>query len=97
MIDQDCWNTSYYLCNEQKCFISFSAEPDPLGGKRINEFYSVTLTSGEDEELLQKNFMHLQEAISYINNSYGHWNQHFLAGSNAKDKDGSGCSSCQAH
>ncbi|OIQ20724.1 MAG: hypothetical protein BM556_01935 [Bacteriovorax sp. MedPE-SWde] len=81
------WNYSYYNSEHFKALISI------VGAQNNDEvalMYCPTVLDEEDTEIFQKDFLKLEDAISFINNKYGHWS---FIDPTMKD----GCSSCSAH
>ncbi len=82
------WNFSYFNSEFFKALISFTGMPN---GNDIEFIYSATVLDTEEKEVFQKDFKGLDEAILFMNSTYGHWT--FM---DPTLKEG-GCSSCEAH
>ena len=90
MINDENWTFCKYVAADYQAILS-------IGGEYIrdNEYLEVFyVNKTQSEELVfQNKFESLQDAIVFINKTYGHWD--FV---NAEiSKNNSGCSSCQAH
>ncbi len=94
-ITLDNWTSSHYFSEPLRAFISHGAEPleNSEGVMSIRYQYYVTMTDKDFAELFQSTHEHLEEAISLLNEKYGHWQ---MIDADAK-VSGDGCSSCAAH
>lgn len=83
----DNWTFCQYKSLKFKAFISMGGTPE----KGI--VYYVTCTDQEDKkEFFQTDYCELEEALSDINNRYGHWP---ILDQRVADDEG-GCGSCSA-
>ena len=85
------WSTSHYFASPLRAFISLGAAPDKDNQTQIE--YNVTVTDTDFIEQHQDIFQTLEEAITKINENFGHWK---MIDANEKTS-GDGCSSCAAH
>ena len=72
-----------------KAFIGIGAVP----GNPPPLVYSVTLEDQDFREVYQYDFNNLKDALSCLNNKYGHWEFYDMSKNQSKE----GCDSCQAH
>jgi hypothetical protein len=86
-LTQDNWTFCQYKSLKSKAFISLGAEP----GQDIL-FFITCIDLKDDQELFQKTFINLKDALSEINRRYGHW--HF---EDLRQSEDQGCGSCSAH
>ncbi|MCP4914961.1 MAG: hypothetical protein GY909_17715 [Oligoflexia bacterium] len=93
MLNESNWNYCSYISNDLKVFIALAAQPDTSGDQEL--LYSVTSITKEDVEVFQQDFKLLDEAISFANRRYGHWD--FIDPLTGNTGSGSGCGSCEAH
>lgn len=94
-ITQDNWTSTHYYSEPLRAFVSLGAAPiETEEGLQDVEFqYLVTMTDKDYQELYQSSHTSLEEAITVLNEKYGHWD---LKDANGK-VHGDGCSSCAAH
>jgi len=94
-ISSENWTSSHYFSEPLRAFISLGAAPleRPDGEIDVRYQYLVTMTDKDYLELYQSIHEDLNEALSEINEKYGHWQ---LIDADAK-LSGDGCSSCAAH
>ncbi|HAZ12148.1 MAG: hypothetical protein A2X86_01255 [Bdellovibrionales bacterium GWA2_49_15] len=83
------WNFCCYQTSRQRAFISMGGEHAESG--EIKFVYFATVTELEGQEIYQRAFHDLADAITFLNQTYGHWP--FLDLTVPK----SGCSTCHAH
>lgn len=86
------WNYAQFSTGSFQAMISCGIDPnDYLALEENSEMamcYWVSILKDEFQEIFQRKFTHLAEALSFINERYGHWN--FVDTSVAKG----GCESC---
>ncbi len=87
------WTTSYLKNEDLKAFVSLVAEPSEDFQSVVN-FYSVTLTNRDGEELFQELFLQLETALNELETKYSDWKLVEMAKTLS---EGEGCSSCAAH
>ena len=94
-INNDNWTSSHFYSEPLRAFISLGAEPveNEMGLQEVEFQYLVTMTDKDYLELYQSSHKTLDEALTVINEKYGHWD---LQDADAK-VHGDGCSSCAAH
>lgn len=91
LIDEENWGTSRYLNENFQVFISLAGFPDQQGEVQLS--YCLTLADSDFNEIMQRPFFELQQALEAINSTYGHWKLSKIE----TPKSGDGCSSCAAH
>lgn len=91
VIDEESWGTSRFLNENFQVFISLAGAPDANGETQLS--YCLTLADLEFNEIMQKPFSELQQALDAINSTYGQWKLSKVE----TPKSGDGCSSCAAH
>ena len=88
LITKENWDFSGYKTKDLQVFITFGADPS-----NIEEcLYFVTLMNEDFQEIFQKEFRSIDEAINFINKKYSEWEWLDRSGSDAE-----GCGSCSAH
>ncbi len=93
-INTENWTSAHFYSAPLRAFVSLGAAPLELSDKLEVEIqYLVTLTDKDYQELFQSIHLDLNEALSLLNEKYGHWE---LQDANNKT-DGDGCTSCAAH
>lgn len=91
LIDEESWGTSRFLNDKFQVFISLSGFPDSKGEVQLS--YCLTLADLEFNEIMQKPFPKLTQALEAINSTYSEWKLSKIE----TPKSGDGCSSCAAH
>lgn len=86
------WTSSHFYSAPLRAFISLGAAPIPESDE-VEIQYLVTLTDKDYQELFQSTHTDLLEAISLLNEKYGHWELQDAL----QKSEGDGCSSCAAH
>jgi hypothetical protein len=93
-INTENWTSAHFYSAPLRAFVSLGAAPVKQGDTLEVEIqYLVTLTDKDYQELFQSIHLDLNEALSLLNEKYGHWE---LQDANNKT-DGDGCTSCAAH
>ena len=90
MFNSDNWQHVCFVNDELKVIISYGAE---IIDEELVELFYPTLVNEEGHSLFQQNYRRLEEAVSFTNKNYGHWE----FGDLEAVPEGDGCSSCQAH
>lgn len=91
-ITEDNWNYCNYKSENLKAIISFGADPED---EKMDLLYFVTLLDEENNEIHQKKFTILKDAVDNINTKYHDlWDFEDLGN---KNSSGGGCSTCVAH
>lgn len=85
------WGTSRYLNEKFQVFISLAGIPAPTGEPQLR--YCLTLADLDFNEIMQKSFPELGQALEALNTTYGGWQLSQVE----TPKTGDGCSSCAAH
>lgn len=93
-INTENWNFCYYKSLKLKAFLSLGGEPSPLEDE-AQLFFMITVTDPDDREMYQGAYPRLEEALSTLNERYGHWEFVSMEG-NVREDDG-GCGTCAAH
>jgi len=93
LIDLDNWTTARYKKDGYLAFISFGAEPNHTEEIEPKFIYFVTISDLDYQELEQKSYEDIKEALNYLNQNYKTWS---LINLEAPKSD-SGCSTCVAH
>lgn len=91
-INTENWTSAHFYSAPLRAFVSLGAAPIE-DSHEVQIEYLVTLTDKDYQELFQSTHTELQEALSLLNEKYGHWE---LQDALTKT-DGDGCSSCAAH
>jgi len=91
LIDEESWGASRYLSDKFQVFISLAGFPDTKGDTQLS--YCLTLADLNFNEIMQKPFPELGQALEAINSTYGEWKLSKVEA----PKSGDGCSSCAAH
>ena len=89
MITKENWIYTHYQTETMKVLISVGGKMDE--NENFVDLYFVTTTDPEYKEKIQTEFYTLEEAIDFMNKSYGHLNE-----LDTRISDSS-CSSCVAH
>lgn len=89
IVTPDNWTFCRFESSGFRAFISFGADPETLAQGRY--LYFLTVTEGEDKEVLQETFSSLSAACLSLNQRYSGWN--FIDQTAGKE----GCGSCEAH
>ena len=90
-ITSDNWTFTSFTDSDLQAFIHLGAEPSLNDEEEVNILYLVTVLKNDEEEIFQWEFPQLHQAITSINEKYGHWQ--------IKDRSqgSGGCGSCEAH
>lgn len=91
-INTENWTFTHYFSDPLRAFVSLGAAPADDSDEVIMQ-YLVTLTDKDYQELYQSAHESLEEALTLLNEKYGHWD---FKEAGART-DGDGCSSCAAH
>lgn len=90
LIDEENWGSSRYINENFQVFISLAGVPTK---DDVELRYCLTLADLEFNEIMQKSFRDLQQALDTLNTTYGKWQLSQVQA----PKSGEGCSSCAAH
>ncbi|MDO9181561.1 MAG: hypothetical protein Q7U04_04095 [Bacteriovorax sp.] len=91
-INTENWTSAHFYSAPLRAFVSLGAAPIE-DSDEVQMQYLVTLTDKDYQELYQSIHLVLNDALSILNEKYGHWELQ-----DALNKtDGDGCSSCAAH
>jgi hypothetical protein len=93
-INQENWTYTHYALGEIKSKICLGGELDEQ--QVVREIYYVSVLDAEHQEISQKEFYTLEEALQAINQGHQSWNFTDETKQNPQ-KDGGGCSTCVAH
>ncbi len=88
----DNWTHCGYKSLQLQALITIGAHPTQ-GTAEPALVYYLTLLDTDFKEVFQQEFSTLEQAISSLNDRYGHWE--FT--DREKSTEGSGCGSCEAH
>lgn len=93
-INTENWTYTHFFSDPLRAFVSIGAAPaEDTTSDEVIMHYLVTLTDKDYQELYQSIHTDLEEALSLLNEKYGHWDFKEAGGRT----DGDGCSSCAAH
>jgi len=91
-INTENWTYTHYFSDPLRAFVSIGASPAEESEEVIMQ-YLVTLTDKDYQELYQSVHTTIEEALSALNEKYGHWD---FKDAGART-DSNGCDSCAAH
>ena len=89
-INTENWTYTHFYSEPLRAFVSLGAAPQE---EEVVMQYLVTLTDKDYQELYQSIHEDLDEALSLLNEKYGHWDLKDALNAGLGD----GCSSCAAH
>ena len=88
-IELDNWNYCHYATGPLRSMITYGQKPHASEDCAPTMFYWVTVLKNETQEVFQVEFSRLLDAISAINDRYGHWG--FV---DTSQSSSGGCGSC---
>lgn len=86
------WREGVYQNGPYLAYVSLGAAPSdtPEG---MEWLYFLLVTDRDHQEISSREFKDLAQALTALNKQYGHWE----LSSRSENKEGDGCSTCQAH
>jgi hypothetical protein len=93
MLNQQNWVFSHYKKANLIAKISIVADWHEKNSE-MSQLYSLCVIDDQYQEFFLKDFLELEQAIIYANQSYHGWE---FINTQLTSADGSSCSSCQAH
>lgn len=91
-ITSDNWTFVHFSLNSNKAFVTIGGNLNDKS-QDFELIYFVTVTNSDFEEIFQKTFATLEQAILFANANYSHWEYNDALNSN----NSSECTSCVAH
>jgi len=86
------WREALYQNGPYLAYVSLGAAP-ASNEEGVEWLYFLLVTDRDHQEMSSREFKELEAALAALNKQYGHWEFN----SRSEQKNGDGCSTCQAH